>query len=146
MANFKFLKAFNSDTRALFVLPGNKMLVERLEEEEVKTSGGLIIGTPARANSELKSHRPLVAVVVAVGEGYTDSSSDDPNAKLPLDVEPGSVVVLNPMGVEFFSTIPGFNVSTEMRLGITSESDVRMRFKDIETFEAYKKALGGTVG
>jgi co-chaperonin GroES (HSP10) len=137
----KYLEAFGKAV-STFTLPGNRILVERLEVGEVKTKGGLFIAESPRLNSDLKNHKPLVCVVLAVGEGYTVEGDE---GKVPTDVQPGHVVVLNPLGVSFFSVLPGIASYTEMTVGITSESDVQMRFNSIESFEEYKSILEGVL-
>lgn len=137
-----YLEAFKNAANT-FVLAGNRMLVERLDSGEVKTKGGIIMAeAPGRSTNELKTHKPLVCVVIAVGEGYTGEEVDAP--KIPLDCKPGNIVVLNAIGVSFFSTLPGIGSYTEMKVGLTTEGDVQMRFRDINQFDEYVNAVSGT--
>ena len=135
----QYLNEFKSAAK-LFTLSGNRILVERLDTGEIKSKGGIILAESTAYKSDLKSHKPLVCMVLAVGEGYTQEDKDE---KIPLDVKPGDVVVLNALGVSFFSTLPGVASYTEMRVGITSESDVQMRFASLEHFEEYTKVFNG---
>lgn len=123
-----------------FELFGSKLLVERLEiNAEVKSAGGIILSAANHAKSTLKKQEPLVARVLASGQGYTNEDG----TSIPLDVRPGNIVVLNPNGVNFFSTLPGVPSYTDMKIGITTEGDVQMCFKDVEAFNAYCKVFGG---
>jgi co-chaperonin GroES (HSP10) len=138
--NVQYLGKFKAASQ-FFTLTGNRMLIERLEGyDEVKTAGGLIVGEDKRARSDLKMMKPLVCVVLATGEGYTQDGDED---KLPLDCKPGDVVVLNPMGATFFSILPGVATYTNNSVGIVAEGDVQMRFSSIEHFQEYKKAIQG---
>lgn len=139
----KYLEKFKDATK-YFTLAGNRILVERMDAAEVKTRGGLIIAESPKINSELKSHKPLVCMVLAVGEGYTDPEAD--SGFIPTDVQPGNVVVLNALGVSFFSVVPGVSSFTDMKLGISSEADVQMRFDSITDFEEYSKLMSEAFG
>jgi len=123
-------------------LPGNKILVEKLEQAEVKTKGGIILAERHDVRSDIKSLKPLLAVVIAVGEGYLDA---DTNTTVPLDVKPGAIVVLNPNGCAFFSTVPGLLKYNDMKIGISTEGDIQMRFDDLEAYKNYELAVNQTV-
>lgn len=135
----EYLSKFK-EAGSFFELFGSKMLVERIEiNTEVKSAGGIILATAGNTKSTLKKQEPLVACVLAVGQGYTNEEG----GTTPLDVQPGNIVVLNPNGVNFFSTLPGVPSYTDMRVGITTEGDVQLCFKDKEAFNAYCKVFGG---
>jgi co-chaperonin GroES (HSP10) len=136
------LKAFEAAGKH-FTLTGNKMLVERLDSGEVKSKGGLILAESPKHISDLKTQKPLVCIVLAVGEGYT--GEDVTAAKIPTDVKPGNVVVLNALGVSFYSIVPGFPSFTDMKLGISSEGDVQMRFDSVGEFEQYAAAISAAL-
>jgi len=122
-----------------FKLIGNKLLVERIDVGEIKTKGGLIIGDAHNIRQDLKIQKPHVGVVVAVGEGYFDA---DTNSYIPLEVKVGNVVVLNSLGVQYLSVLPGVAGYAGNKVGITTEGDVQLLFQDEEAFQAYTKALG----
>jgi len=116
-----------------FKVTGARLLVEQRELGEIKSKGGLILSAPSSHKSTLKRQEPMVCTVIAVGEGYTD----DQGNPVPLSIKPGNIVVLNVNGVSFFSTLPGVPSYTEMKLGITSESDVQMVFDGEKEFSEY---------
>lgn len=132
----KFNKAFER-ARPHFKLFGNKMLVERLNSGEVKTKGGIILTESSNIRSDLKSHKPLICLVLAVGDGYVG----DDGELVPLDIKPGNIVMLNSLGVSFFSVLPGSSSYSDMAIGLTSETDVQLIFENLEEYEAYAKAL-----
>lgn len=124
----------------LFTLTGNKLLIERLDLGEVKTAGGLFIAETSNTRVDLKLQKPHVGVVIAVGEGYFDA---DTKEYTPLDVKVGNVVIINSIGCQYYATLPGISNYSNNQIGLTSESDVQMRFKDLETFQKYAEGLGG---
>jgi len=60
---------------------GDRLVVERLEQEE-KTSGGIIIPDSAK-------EKPKQGKVLAVGPG----AKDDHGKRIPVDVQPGDIVL-----------------------------------------------------
>jgi chaperonin GroES len=60
---------------------GDRVIVERLEEDVQKTAGGIIIPDTAK-------EKPQKGKVVAVGDG----KRDDDGKRIPLDVKAGDVV------------------------------------------------------
>lgn len=129
----KFQKAAGT-----FKLYGSKVLVERVELGEVKTAGGIILAHSGAKEAQFKMQQPLIAVVLATGQGYFEADS---KTYEPLEVRPGNVVMLNSMGVQFYSTLPGSTSYNNQKLGLTTESDIQMIFEDMSAFEAYLKAL-----
>jgi co-chaperonin GroES (HSP10) len=123
---------------AFFELQGNKMLIERLDLGEVKTAGGIIIAESNHVKADLKTQKPHVGVVVAVGKGYFDAAT---NTYTPLEVQIGEVVLLNSMGVQYYATLPGVHSYASNKIGLTTEGDVQMRFRSVEAFKAYADAL-----
>lgn len=132
----KYLGQF-ADASRHFKLFGAKLLVEKMDPGEVKTAGGLILSAPSHVKGTVKAHEPLVLTVLAVGEGYTN----DEGTPIPLTVKPGNIIVCNANGVSFFSTLPGVPSYTEMKVGITTETDVQLLFADANEFDAYTKAF-----
>lgn len=61
---------------------GDRVLVERIEEEVQKSAGGIIIPDTAK-------EKPQKGNVIAVGEGR----KDDNGKRIPVDVEAGDVVI-----------------------------------------------------
>ena len=137
MQESKYLGVF-AEARKHFKMFGGKVLVERLEVGEVKSAGGIILSAPSNVRTEFKHAQPLVCMVLAVGEGYTD---DEGVASIPPSVEPGNVIVVNTNGVSFFSTIPGITSYSNMSIGICVDSDVQLKFNNLEAYEAYAASL-----
>lgn len=121
-----------------FELSGNKILIERLELGEVKSAGGIIMVENTKMHSDLKLHKPLIAIVLAVGKGYFDATD---NSYTPLEVEPGNIVILNANGASFFSVVPGLANYSANKIGLTTESDIQITFKTLRDYEDYVEAL-----
>ena len=130
------------EAKQTFELYGNKILVERLDTGEVKTAGGIIIAENSATRPDLKLTKPHVAIVVATGKGYYDSETD---SYLPLELQPGNIVILNSLGVQYYSVLPGSPSYSNNVIGITTEADVQMTFKDVEAFKQYVKIFGGFI-
>jgi chaperonin GroES len=60
---------------------GDRVIIERIEEAEQKSAGGIIIPDTAK-------EKPQFGKVLAVGEG----KRDDNGKRIPMDVEAGDVV------------------------------------------------------
>jgi co-chaperonin GroES (HSP10) len=121
-----------------FKLMGNKLLIERVELGEIKTKGGLLLGNAANVREDLRIQKPHVGYVLAVGEGYYDADSDKYQ---PLDVKVGNLVVLNSLGVQYLSTLPGVAGYSGSKVGLTTEGDVQFVFDSKDAFSSYIKAL-----
>jgi co-chaperonin GroES (HSP10) len=126
-----------------FKLYGSKILVERMEQAEVKSAGGIILAHTGQKEAQFKLQMALIATVLATGNGYYDAES---RSYEPLEVKPGNVVMLNTNGVQFYSTLPGSTSYNNQKIGLTTESDIQMIFEDLEAFNAYVKALNNEEG
>lgn len=135
LARFARLK---SEGAAFFTLPGNRMLVEILPKEELKTRGGLIMATDMRDHrNHTEENRAIVGIVVLNGSGYVD---DDGNT-VEIEYTEGSVVLLSSLGIRYYSQFPGLTEYTESSLGMTRDSEVQMSFPSLEAFEKAKELL-----
>lgn len=132
-----YFEAFK-ESKGTFKLFGSKLLVEKVDAGEIKSKGGIILSAPTGSRSNVKSMEPLVCVVLAAGEGYTN----DEGGSVPLSVVPGNIIITNANGVSFFSTLPGVPNYSEMKVGITTESDVQMVFESAAQFEEYVNIIG----
>lgn len=135
----QYLNKFQEASK-MFTLTGNKLLIERLDVGEVKTAGGLFLTESKDTRADLRLQKPHIAIVVAVGQGYYDSES---KTYTEMDVKPGNIVVVNSIGVQYYSVLPGIASYTNNQLGLTTENDVQMTFKDLEAFQNYSKVMSG---
>ena len=121
-----------------FNLYGSKILIERVELGEIKSSGGIILAQSGATSAQLKMQSPHIAIVLATGRGYYDADS---KTYEPLEVVPGNVVMLNSLGIQYYSTLPGSINYSNQRVGLTTEADIQMIFKDLAAFDEYVKAI-----
>lgn len=136
----QYLNKFKEAAKT-FTLSGNKILIERLDVGEVKTAGGLFIAETSQTRVDLRLQKPSIGVVIAVGQGYLDSET---NTYTKMDVEVGNVVILNSIGCQYYQTLPGVAAYTNNAIGLTTENDVQLTFKDLATFQEYAKIMGST--
>lgn len=141
LSKIEYLASFK-EAAGTFKLYGSKILVERLDTGEVKTKGGLIIADSDKVRSDLRTQKPHVAVVLAVGEGYYDAES---KTYLPLEVKPGNIVIISNVGAQYYSLLPGLSNYTSNKVGISTEGDVQMIFEDMERFQEYAKIINGSI-
>jgi len=113
-------------------------LIEVLPPKEIKTASGIVLSAPRdHVKSTAESQQHLLGIVLLTGAGYVDSD----NNPIPLDVEVGNIVMINELGLRYFSTFPGINNYTKNTLALTSENDIQMVFPNMEAFEKYEALL-----
>lgn len=121
-----------------YQLIGDCILVERIKEPEKKTASGIIYGidTGNRQLGTIAADRPHWVRVLAVGEGYYDDTTKE---SVPLNVNPGDIVLVSGISVKYFSTFGELNGCKPDEIGITRESEIQLRFKGSEGYaEAFR--------
>lgn len=134
----KYLAQF-SKAREHLRLRGNRLLVEVLPKEEIKTKGGLVIASSLsdhRTNTDM--NRADVAVVLAVGEGYYD---DDTGADVAMDIKVGNVVLISRYGLRTYSSFPGVTNFVADTIALCRDNDINAVWEDAAAFEAYRQAM-----
>lgn len=136
-AKYNYLEKFGSarGRKDLFRLNGGRVIVEILDEGEIKTKGGLFVPESSHARSDVVMNKAVVAQVVLIGEGYFDP---DTGKESPIDLEPGEVVVVNEMGLRFYSKFPGLDHYAQNSLAMMTEDDVQMRFPSLAAYTEFK--------
>jgi hypothetical protein len=86
----------------------------------------------------LDMNKPLFVRVLAVGEGYYDETTGN---EIPLNVQVGDIILVGRIGVNFFSTFCGLVSETGNQIGLSRESEIRMRFKGEEGYQAVQQLL-----
>ena len=140
--NTKYLESFKKlqteEAKQLFRLQGARVLIEVLPAREIKTASGIILSAPkdhVKVTAESQQH--LLGIVLLTGAGYVDSE----NNPIPMDVEVGNIVMINELGLKYFSTFPGIANYTKNTLALTSESDIQMIFPNQEAYDKYEQLL-----
>lgn len=135
----KFLPYFEKAVSHI-KLVGNRLLVEILPAEEIKTSGGIILATrEGDYKSSTEENRAVIALVVAVGTHHYDLQTGS------MELGPGHSVgqilwiTRNPIYISHF---PGIG-STEQKLAFITDdqNDIHASWENWEAYEAYKKAV-----
>lgn len=119
-----------------FRLLDDRMLVELLDREEMRTSGGLIYADPNGYRNETQTNRPTFCIVLAVGEGIYDEDGKLLDPEFPR----GSIILVNPNGLSYFSEFPGIG-STSSKIAIISPGNVGLSWPSVEAFQTFKETL-----
>jgi co-chaperonin GroES (HSP10) len=120
-------------------LTGNKMIVEEIKVEELKTASGIVLATKTEgyAKSSFQSGLTHIALVLMVGEDTTVPGSN-------AIVKPGDIVWLAEFGVRPISNFPGMtSASTDQILQLTDTDQVHMVFDGLEAYTKALEALNG---
>jgi co-chaperonin GroES (HSP10) len=121
-----------------FTLTGSYLLVEKINQEEVKTKSGLILHTGGTSKDQLNSigaNLPVFVHVLAVGAGY-----DDDGTPVPLDTAPSDILLVGQYSVKWLPVYPIDNYEP-FSIGVTSEAETQMRFRGYEAYQRFAAAL-----
>lgn len=138
MTKSKYLKQFEAAAGHIR-LRGNRILVEPLPKEEIRTAGGLIMAAPETDHrSTLEQNRASLAVVLAVGEGYYN---EDTGADVPMDIKVGNIVLINAYGMRPYSSFPSLRDYKQDGIAMIRDSDVNAVWENDEAFKLYAEKL-----
>lgn len=122
-----------------FRLRGNRVLIEPLPKEEIKTAGGLFVASSLSDHrSTTEQNRAVLAYVLAVGAGYYD---DETKEDVGLDVAPGNIVLVSAFGMRAYSSFPGLVGYTQDSVALIRDSDVNAVWANSEAYDQYAKEL-----
>lgn len=109
------------------ILKGDMMLVEKLPPLEMKTKGGLIIGTASTHRDTARDTLTEFGVVLAAGPGqiFEDGSLQEPDSK------PGDVILL-PGTVTWYSQFGHIQGYDPYSIGRIRDAQVPLWFKDYQ--------------
>jgi len=138
---FKKLTEKNTDNK-LFELIGDNILIEKIDEEEFKSSSGIIMATdPKQSRNNMLETKPCWVRILAVGAGYYDGDKE-----VPLSVKPGDVCLIPEAGARWFSVFGEYRkaLSRQNTIGLTTEAEIQLRFKGESGYEEAFKILNET--
>lgn len=118
------------------------LIVEVVEKgiEERKTAGGLFIPTQDGQVTSISKHAVKLGIVLYSGAGYYN----DKGEAVPLDIQPGAVILMPTYSPKFYSTFPGMDqIFPDKEVAEIPESDVTIYYKSIEDFERAREAFNG---
>ena len=119
-------------------LRGNRIIVEVVPQEEIKTAGGIIVASDSSYKGTAADLKPCLAIVLACGPGYYD---DETGADVNMDITPGQVVLVSEVGLKKYSQFPGLKDYTRDTIALTRDSEVHIRWNSIADYLAYSAAL-----
>lgn len=122
-------------------LIGDLLLIQVIEDEEFKTSSGIIIAknTSARQITSLVDGKPTFCQVLLSGEGYYD---EEGGGDVKLDSSPGDIILVEKASIKPITVFGPLLTYGEVQLGLVKDSAVQMRFAGgPSTFNEYFKEL-----
>jgi len=136
----KYLERFLrlDEDPSLFVVHGSRLIVEVLPKEELVSKGGIVLATqPNDFRSSTEENKHVLAVVLAVGVGYTDETG----SLIKSSLVPGNVVLVNPFSLRRYSSFPMLQEYTAQDIAMTSDSEINCSFESIEAYQRATKLL-----
>lgn len=123
-----------------FVLRGSTIVVEILDDEELKTKGGIIIATDSRQvkGNSIEQNKLQVGRILMVGQGYWN---DETQTREALEATPGAVVILPQYGSQVISMFPGIQRPTGSKLCLIKMDQVLAYYPSAEAYERAKSSL-----
>jgi co-chaperonin GroES (HSP10) len=140
----KYLEAFRQLSAEFpdFLLQGDRLLVEEIRPEEIKTQSGIVMASSVdgfgRNKDGLEANRAIFARVLAAGPGFLDNGD-----AIKCEVAAGDVVMVSPNSILWFSTFLNNIATLDVRLGLTREQDVHLHFRGDGTYDAVRGYLKG---
>lgn len=135
----KYLARFQKISSADFPLRGNRLLVEVLPKEELKSQSGLYMSASASDHrTSTNENRADLALVLATGNGYYDEETEE---NVDLDIKVGSVILVSRMGLRLYSDFPGIAEYTKETIALTRDSEVHCSWPSIEAYIEYRNKL-----
>jgi co-chaperonin GroES (HSP10) len=138
----EFEKAFATlrEMKGSFFLRGSTIIVYELPDVEIKTEGGLVIVTNPNQvmGNSVEQHRLKVAKVLMVGPGYWSDEAEFAGTQgsyLPVEVQPGAIVILPQYSTSTISVFPGINKPTGNKLHMIKEDSILAYYPSQEAYE-----------
>lgn len=133
----KYLTDFlrmSKEAKSCYEVIGDNILVEKIDDEELKSKGGIIIATPKdHVRMSMNETKPTWVRVLEVGEGYWDAEK----GTIPLNSRPGDICLVPSATPQWFSVFGEYKAEPNT-IAIITESSIQLRFKGEE---GYKKAF-----
>lgn len=119
-----------------YELFGSRIFVEVLPNPELKTAGGLILGSSKHHRNTTDEDSFTAVVVLATGTGYEDENGET----VPLSVKPGQVIEVVRSGLRYYSSHPFLGGEYNPKeVALIKESDIHGLIA--ESMDEYNKAL-----
>jgi co-chaperonin GroES (HSP10) len=137
----KYLPKFQKMQHADIPLRGNRLIVEVMPKEEMKSAGGLVLKTSLDDHrNQTEMNRPTLCVVLAKGDGYVNESSGELE---PLAEEVGNVAMVSHYGLKILPDFPLLHEYTKDTMALTRDTEIHILWPSIEAMQEAKKKLNG---
>lgn len=137
-----YLDAFKSiDPSGRLDIIGEFMIVEEVnpQELEVTSKSGLVLTGSSKNADGFSQNRPTLVHVLAVGAGFVGEEGEG----VPLTTQPGDVIMVGSQSVKWLSNFCKIPSTAGARLGITTESEIQLRFKGVDAYNSFANELVG---
>lgn len=135
---FSAFARLQTEGEDLFQLRGNNLIIEKLEESERRTQGGLILAQDSnQVRDSMQENAAVIGLVLLSGPGVVideDTTQDN-------DIKPGMLVMIPRYSIEYYTTFPGLHNLTKNRIGRVDASEVKFLYKDITSFQKAQELL-----
>jgi len=122
-------------------LAGDQLIVEAIETE-VKTASGIIVATPKdHVQKNFTVAKPIWVRILYTGKGYYDPES---GKDIPLDTKAGDICMVSPSSVVWLSAFGGMMDLVPETLGMSKETEIKLRFRGDDVFQEAYRILNGT--
>lgn len=127
-------KELAKESKNLFRLTGDCLIIEELPKEELKTESGILLASVynARNADGIEENRPVFVKVLLCGEGFYNEEMES----IPLDSKPGDICLVGKHSVKWLTSFGPIISKTDARIGLVKESEIQLRFFGDE---GYKK-------
>lgn len=114
-------------------LIGNILLVEKVDQGEIKTKSGLIMAA-GNSRDNILAAVPRLVRVLAKGAGYFTETDDGPKEE-PLETPIGAILLVGEASVKWLGAIPGFTSYEPYTMGIVRDEEQQIRWEDDEQYQ-----------
>lgn len=145
--DFNTLRELGEST---FIVRGANIVVEILEPEEIKTAGGIVIAAPSdhiKGNS-VAAHSVQIGKALMCGQGYWQDydeeikgEKDEAGRYVPLEVQPGAILILPQYSIQLLSHFPGIQRPTGNKLALVKMDQILAYYPSLEAYNLAKTKL-----
>lgn len=133
-----FLEFFTQNAERLRAggeLIGDILFVEKIKFEPPKVGRIILAQSADRQINGFGADMPTFYRVLMAGAGYYDDQ--DPSKTIPLETQPGDIILVPSGAVRLFSSFPGLELAETDILGVVRDGDKQWRFKGEAAFSEF---------
>lgn len=134
----KYISLFNNlPTELKPRLSGNRILIELLPKEELKTAGGIVLATVSTHKSDIEWLRPKLGIILLKGEGIVNERGEIEEIPHPI----GSVCLVSEHAPKSLSTFPGLEGIVTDEVALISRHDIHISWNTLPIYTQYRKTI-----